>query len=49
MFRKNISLITRKRNQAVNGFEKDLHKILKDAFCGKTMENVRKRIKMEFV
>ena len=35
--------------QAVNDFEKDFYKLLNNAFYGKTMENVRNRIKVEFI
>ena len=42
-----ISFITQKRNLAANGFEKDFNKVLDNAFCGKTMENVRKRVKLK--
>ena len=44
-----ISFNTRKRNQAVNVFEKDFYKLLINAFYGKTMENVRNRLKMKFI
>ena len=40
---------TQKRNQAVNDFEKDFYNILNNAFFGKTMENVRNRLKIKFV
>ena len=40
---------TQKRNQAVNDFEKDFYKLLDNAFYGKTMENVRNRLKIKFV
>ena len=46
---KYINFITQKRNQAVNDFEKDFYKFLKNAFYGKTMENVRNRSKIKFV
>ena len=46
---KYISFNTQKRNQAVNDFEKDFHKLLNNAFYGKTMENVRNRLKIKFV
>ena len=40
---------TQKRNQAVNDFEKVFYKLLNNAFYGKTMENVRNRLKMKFI
>ena len=40
---------TQKRNQAVNDFEKDFYKLLNNTFYGKTMENVRNRLKIKFV
>ena len=43
------SLNTQKRNQAVNDFEKDLYKLLNNAFYWKAMENVRNRCKIEFI
>ena len=46
---KYINFNTQKRNQAVNDFEKDLYKLLNNAFYGKTMENVRSRLKFKFV
>ena len=46
---KNINFNTQKRNQAVNDFEKDFYNLLNNAFYGKTMENVRNRLKIKFV
>ena len=45
---KYINFNTQKRNQAVNDFEKDFYKLLYNAFYGKTMENVRNRLKIKF-
>ena len=45
---KYINFITQKRNQAVNDFEKDFYNLLNNAFYGKTMENVRNRLKIKF-
>ena len=44
---KYIHFNTQKRNQAVNDFEKDLYKLLMNAFYGRTMENVRNRLKIK--
>ena len=46
---KYISFNTQKRNQAVNDLEKDFYKLLNNAFYGKTMENVRNRLKIKFI
>ena len=46
---KYINFNTQKRNQAVNDFEKDLYKLLNNAFYGNTMENVRNRLKIKFI
>ena len=46
---KYIGFNTQKRNQAVNDFEKDFYKLLNNAFYGKSMENVRNRLKIKFV
>ena len=45
---KYINFKTQKRNQTVNDFEKDFYKLLNNAFYGKTMENVRNRLKIKF-
>ena len=42
---KYINFNTQKRNQAVNDFERDFYNLLNNAFYGKTMENVRNRLK----
>ena len=47
--KKNVSFITQKRNKAKNNFEKDFFKLLNNAFYGKTIENVRNRLKTKFV
>ena len=44
-----INFNTQKRNHAANDFEKDFYKLLNNAFYGKTMENVRNRLKINFV
>ena len=40
---------TKKRTVAKTNFEKDLYKLLNNAFFGKTMENVRDRCNLEFI
>ena len=47
--KKYISFNTQKRNKAKNDFEKDFYKLLNNAFYGKTMENVRNRLKIKFI
>ena len=44
---KYISFHTQRRNKAKKDFEKEFYKLLKNAFYGKTIENVRIRIKVE--
>ena len=44
-----VSFNTQKRNKAKNDFEKDFYKLLNIAFYGKTMENVRNRLKIKFI
>ena len=46
---KHIGFNTQKRNKAKNQFEKDFYKLLNNAFYGKTMKYVRKRLKIEFI
>ena len=40
---------SQKRTKAKTNFEKDLYKLLNNAFFGKTMENVRDRTNLEFI
>ena len=44
-----ISFNTQKRNKAKNDFQKNFYKVLKNAFYGKTMENVRNRLKIKSI
>jgi hypothetical protein len=44
-----ISQNTEKRKQATNDFEKDFYKLLNNAFYGKTLENVRGRVNIDFI
>ena len=46
---KYINFKSQKRNQAVKDFEKDFYELIRNAFYGKTMENVRNRLKMKFI
>ena len=46
---KYIIFKTKKRNQAVNDFERDFYKLLNNAFHDKTTENVRNRLKIKFI
>ena len=46
---KKIGFNTQNRNQAVNDFEKNFHKLLNNAFYGKTMENVKNRLGIKFI
>ena len=46
---KYINFNTQKRNKAKNHFEKDFYKLLTDAFYGKTIENIRNCLRLEFI
>ena len=46
---KYICFITQKRNKAKNELGKDFYKLLNNAFYGKTLENVRNRLILEFI
>ena len=48
-FEKNIGFNTQKRNKSKIDSEKDFFKLLKNAFYGKTMENVRNRLILEII
>ena len=43
-----INFKTQKKNLAEIAFEKNFYKLLKNAFYGKTIKNVRNRIRLDF-
>ena len=47
-FKKSTIFNTQKRNKAKNKSEKDFYELLNNAFYGKTRENIRNRMKLEF-
>ena len=47
--KKYFNFNTQKRNRSKNDFEKDFHRILNYAAFGKTLENVRNRLRSEFI
>ena len=47
--KKYIDFNTKKRMSATNDFEKDFFKLMINSVCGKTMENLGKRINVRFV
>ena len=47
MVRKKINFVTINKSKAKKDFEKDFYKVLYNAFHGKTMKNVRNRLKVE--
>ena len=44
-----INFKTQKRNLATNDFKKDFYILLNQAFYGKALENVKNRVKKEFL
>ena len=47
--KKYIYFNTNKRKNAVYSFEKDFFKLINNSVCGKTMENLRKRISVKLI
>ena len=48
-FEECINFNTQRRNFAIRDFGKDFYKLLNKTFYGKTLENVRNRVKIKFI
>ena len=48
-FEKYMDFNTQKGNLSKNDFKKDFYELLNKSFCGKTMENVRNWVRIEFI
>ena len=46
---KYINFNTQKRNESKNEFEKHFYKLFNNAFYGKTMENLRNQLRLEYI
>ena len=48
-FKKYNDFITDERKNAINSFQKGFFKLMNNSTCFKTMENLRKRVKLRLV